>query len=114
MHQATTPDQNGSTSLEQIMRQWAGSITTGLTIKPLIEKNHSGWNISLIEDWNSLDGFAGNDSVNFMDLDEVVNWSNQELSKWDNVQKTSWASWCFDNERSSEKFLTLFYLKWSQ
>lgn len=47
-------------------------------------------------------------------LNEVIDWATDQLELWPNCRRTAWDRWEFKNLRDSQKFKTLFILKWAR
>ena len=60
--------------------------------------------IRIKEDWN----------LDSTELDEVITWAADQLDTWPDCRRTSWDRWEFKNLLDSQKFKTLFLLKWAR
>ena len=85
-------------------------LDAGPTIKPVLEKKQRLWNITLTEVWP--DEVTGNSGSAL--LDKRVDWTVEELSKWQGVKRMAWDQWYFDDKRQAEKFITLYYMVWAE
>jgi hypothetical protein len=47
-------------------------------------------------------------------LDDIVEWTDKELTKWKDCRRIAWDMWQFKSKREAEKFITLFHLIWQQ
>ena len=93
------------------MQSWADESTKS-NIKPKISKIGNSWQLTLIEDFQSID-----DAGNFYHsnrFEKRVAWSDHELKKWKNCVRNDQNSWIFENKNDAEKFITVFHLSWVQ
>jgi hypothetical protein len=96
-------------TLEQVMHSWAKMIDP--KIVPTLYKHKKVWTIRLDEIWpEGQEQIRSTDSL----LDKRVAWTYQELKKWADAKRTAWDMWVFDDKRSAEKFITLYYLVWAK
>ena len=65
--------------------------------------------IHLTEKYMTADD-AGNTFSTFStyQFDEVVEWINSELDKWEGVKRTAFDRWEFKNKQVAEKFITYY------
>ena len=47
-------------------------------------------------------------------LNEVIDWATEQLETWPNCRRTAWDRWDFKKLSDSQKFKTLFLLKWAR
>ena len=47
-------------------------------------------------------------------LNEVIDWTTEQLASWPDCKRTAWDRWEFKSLRDSQKFKTLFLLKWAR
>lgn len=89
------------------------SMEKGPTIKPVLTKIKNHWTLTLEEEWHHDSGGSYTISGS-MELDDIVNWTEIELTKWKDCRRMAWDMWQFKSKREAEKFITLFHLIWHQ
>ena len=47
-------------------------------------------------------------------LNEVIDWTTEQLDTWPDCKRTAWDRWDFKKLSDSQKFKTLFLLKWAR
>ncbi len=47
-------------------------------------------------------------------LNEVIDWTTEQLASWPDCKRTAWDRWDFKKLSDSQKFKTLFLLKWAR
>ena len=47
-------------------------------------------------------------------LNEVIDWATEQLVSWPDCKRTAWDRWDFKKLSDSQKFKTLFLLKWAR
>ena len=90
------------------------SMEKGPTIKPVLTKIKNHWTLTLEEEWHhDSDGSYNINSGSIM-LDDIIEWADKELTKWQDCRRIAWDMWQFKSKREAEKFITLFHLTWVQ
>jgi hypothetical protein len=103
----TDPWQAMLLAIEPAYLQWKDEMELGpkFTIETKILSNVT-WlcQIRIKEEWD----------LDSLKLNEVIEWTTEQLAAWPNCKRTSWDRWEFKNLRDSQKFKTLFILKWAR
>ena len=47
-------------------------------------------------------------------LNDVIDWTTEQLASWPDCKRTAWDRWDFKKLSDSQKFKTLFLLKWAR
>jgi len=99
-------------TLDGVMKQWVTQVEP--FIKPNLIKKHNSWYIILEEVWPEETEGSYSLGPGSVSLDDCVSWVEKEITRWPGVRRMAWDQWCFDDRRTAEKFLTLFYLIWER
>lgn len=99
-------------ALEPNYQNLKSIMETGPEIKPALYLNRNKkWRVTIQEVWpDNIEKI----SVNNSELDQLVEWSVEELKKWKGIRRVAWDSWDFPTKREAEKFVIIFNLSWSQ
>jgi len=90
------------------------SMEKGPSIKPVLTKVKNQWRLTLEEEWYHDSGGSYTINSGSVMLDDIVEWTEKELTKWKDCNRTAWDMWQFKYKRDAEKFITLFHLIWQQ
>jgi hypothetical protein len=90
------------------------SMEKGPRIKPVLTKVKNQWRLTLEEEWHHDSGGSYTINSGSVMLDDIVEWTEKELTKWKDCNRTAWDMWQFKYKRDAEKFITLFHLIWQQ
>jgi hypothetical protein len=96
-------------TIDDVMKLWA--MDSQPTIKPMLQRRQKNWAVVLEEVWPPE---IINKSSSSHALDTRVAWVVEELTKWQGVRRLAWDMWYFDDKRTAEKFLTLYYMIWDR
>ena len=101
-------------TLEPMVFKWKEELEQGPGIKPILTRRGRGWQICLEEIWpENSDGSYQITESSIM-LDDIVEWTEKELTKWKDCRRTAWDMWQFKSKRDAEKFITVFYITWAK
>jgi len=90
---------------DKIIKALTKKLSVDVSIIPVGNK----WQLSIIEGftespmWNDFDKFF-----------DALDWTEDQLRSWPDVEQTNHNEWTFTNLRSAEKFKTLFSLQWAK
>lgn len=90
------------------------SMEKGPSIKPVLTKVKNQWRLTLEEEWQHDSGGSYTINSGSVMLDDIIEWTEKELTKWKDCRRTAWDMWQFKSKRDAEKFITLFHLIWQQ
>ena len=108
----TEPWEHTLLSIQPSYFKWKDAMEKGPTIKPVLTKIKNQWRLTLEEEWHHDSG--GSYTVGSIMLDDIVEWTEKELTKWEDCHRTAWDMWQFKSKRDAEKFITLFHITWVQ
>lgn len=97
--------------LDKVMQQWTTMKELPIII-PKLSIRGRNYTVTLEEKWQSVDD-AGN-YYHSGELDKRVDWTVDELSKWDFCSRTAWDTWQFNSQHDAEKFIVYYMLKWAR
>ena len=90
------------------------SMEKGPIIKPVLTKIKNHWTLTLEEEWYYDSGGSYTINSGPIMLDDIIEWTDKELTKWKDSRRIAWDMWQFKSKREAEKFITLFHLTWQQ
>ena len=90
------------------------SMEKGPTIKTVLTKIKNRWTLTLEEEWHHDSGGSYTINSGSIMLDDIIEWTEKELTKWKDCNRIAWDMWQFKSRRDAEKFITLFHLIWVQ
>ena len=97
--------------LQAVMFKWKSQESV---IKPVLTKIKNHWTLTLEEEWHYDSGGSYTINSGSIMLDDIVEWTDKELTKWKDCRRIAWDMWQFKSKRDAEKFITLFHLIWQQ
>ena len=53
-------------------------------------------------------------NIDPLQVNEVIDWTTEQLASWPDCKRTAWDRWEFKKLSDSQKFKTLFLLKWAR
>lgn len=110
-----------------MINSWAGLLTSinrqypdlleasysAPVIKPKLLKKKTFTELSFTEHWKGKEEVYETEWQTD-EFEEYIQWCEQQLSTWKNVKLRKRNAWRFKKINDAEKFITLFYTKWTQ
>jgi hypothetical protein len=90
------------------------AVDKGPIIKPMLELSNRRWTLTLHEVWSYDSSGSYKLTESSIVLDDIIEWTEKELTKWKDCRRTAWDMWQFKHKRDAEKFITLFHITWVQ
>lgn len=101
------------TAFEPEYRKLAEEMSLGPNIRCEIHKKGRSTILKIVEIWSNHDHVYQTTERSDR-FDDHVYWTQEQLSNWKDVSRSSWDQWIFKNKKDAEKFIILFNLKWAK